>query len=226
MSRLSAAILATTALLFAGGAGCPDNSPDPGTASGTCEPLVLPDPPPEAVGLRLVDNTQWVLQGPEADPWEAQRPADKIPCGEADVLIEELSAEDTWYSVSTANCGYITVSQPLLHDIPACTDVLVHLWQFKFSPPKSTEVGLGYEVIVTIGDPLEDGGEPLLRLAGDRLPGLPEDPTDPNDEPKSTLFYEVVRTQRAYTKGEPVYYHVSNHGQNSWEFLQLRFIQP
>ncbi len=205
--------VALSAVLVMSGLGllaCPGPAVGQTGSDAECAALdVAADAPPLLPsGAHLVDNGSWVLMPEETDPWSTGRDPAKVPCVQADLLVEEVGNDERWMSVNTQNCGYATLSQPLLEDVPDCSTLLVHIWYFKFLAPKETSVG--YEIIVTVGDPLLDGGEPLLRVTGDTLP----------DE--SGLIYEVVQTKRAYSAGEPVYYHVSNHGQNSWEFIQFR----
>lgn len=178
---------------------------DPADTGGPDAPAPIPE------GAYLTSNELWTLTAPEDDPWFAARDMNKVPCSSADLVVEESAGpEEAWLSVRTQNCGYVTVSQPLLHDVEACTALLVHIWYFKFLAPKDVD-GVGFELVVTVGDDVQ---APLFAWSGDQLP------------PESGLVYEVVQTPRRLLAGEMVHYHVSNHGSNSWEFIQLRSFAP
>lgn len=134
----------------------------------------------------LFDPTRWAEASAAEDPFE-DRPA-AVDCGPGGFGLEAGVLE-----VETEICGYLTAAQPLPADLPAgavVTSVVWHL-QLVSDPPATGHVALQI-------------GEHRLFEAHPAIPGpemvYPVEWTVPEDLPAGT----------------PAYFHVHNHGYNSW----------
>ena len=154
------------------------------------------DVPPQT--RSLVDNALWTLVPLESDPWANSSDEDTDPCEELDVGVETLP-DGIWFDIITKNCNYATVSQPLLIDVPAGAEMTVRIWHFAITTTSGT-----YTLAFQVGE--QDN---LLWSSTKDVP------TD------SGLIYATFRTEKALSAGDTLYYHISNHGDNSWSLVEL-----
>ena len=146
----------------------------------------------------LVDNRAWERVEGAADPWHSARPAEAALCGDTDLLVEEWG-EDVWFDLDTQGCAYVTVRQSLLADVPRGADLSVRIWHFKQSAWEGT-FALAY------------------RLGAK---GPPEWSLKKEVPAESSLIEDTWPSSRDYVAGDDVYFHLSNHGENSWSLLEL-----
>jgi hypothetical protein len=118
-----------------------------------------------------------------------------------DAYLAEDSGDGMWFSLETSNCNYMTVSQPLLADVTEDAVIQVRVWHFKITG----SVGKFYHRIAA-GDPPQ-----ILWEVEKAVP----------TESGGLLPFEPVSPKIAVSAGEAVYWHVSNHGQNSWHLIEL-----
>ena len=158
-----------------------------------------PDSAP--VKRALVDNTRWTLLAPAADPFfDSNHPKAK-ECGDVDLDLEVVGP-DTWFEVDTSGCAYATVSQPIEHAIPQGAELFVRIWHFKLTAAEAD-----YRVALAVGE------------GADRTIIYEKKVVAPNT--KSALLFATVKAPRSFAKGSPVYWHISNHGDNSWRFIEF-----
>ena len=154
----------------------------------------------EPITHQLVDNFAWneVALGAE-DPWyvDNQEVADR--CDVDKVKVEELP-EGPWYELVTTKCAYHTARIPLPMDVPAGAEILLRIWHFKMLVAEGP-----FTVVVAVGEPPEVIHEEVIDA--------------PNTE--SGLIHPTFKTSRAWKKGEPIWWHVRNHGDNTWAFIEL-----
>ena len=157
--------------------------------------------PSDPVKRALTDNNQWKLLAPGVDPFfDAAHPKAK-GCGDVDLGIE-MVGPDTWFEVDTSGCAYVTVRQPIGHAIPQGAELFVRIWHFKLlSAPGD------YRVVLAVGE------------GADRTIIYEKKVTAPNA--KSGLLFTTVKSPRSFAKGSPVYWHISNHGDNTWRFIEF-----
>ena len=164
---------------------------------------VVPDagPPPEPVTVSLVDMFEFMLAPNSMDPWYGDgTKADEELCEPSDHGPEKTEDGD-WYDVDTSFCGYLTVSQPLLEDVPAGAELAVDIFH--------NSITEGFE------------GQYLLGVA---MGAAPADVvwTLEIDIPVSQGFITKTWTaEKAYAKGDALYFHISNHGENNWSLIGL-----
>lgn len=158
-------------------------------------------PPPEPVTVSLIDMFEFMLAPTGMDPWYGDgTKADEELCEPSD-HGPETTEDGDWYDVDTSFCGYLTVSQPLLDDVPAGAELVVDIFH--------NNITEGFE------------GQYLLGM------GMGAAPADivwslEIDIPVSQGFITKTWTaQNAYAKGDALYFHISNHGENNWSLLGL-----
>jgi len=151
------------------------------------------EPVDEPSWVELVRGDGWRLVEPARDPYWAQAEG-RVPCREVDFGEEYGGVE-----LSTSYCGYITLSQALLHAVHEGELLELSAWH---SPLISAEPAEG---LIALGL----GGETLWSK---RL-------VIPAEAESWTL---ELRLERGIEAGEPVLFHVSNHGANSYTFYRLR----
>lgn len=153
--------------------------------------------------LQLIDNRKWKQVGPEEDPFWADRPEGAEPCP-AEFVYAEEEAEGWWFSVDTLECNYATASQPSLADVPEGWSLFFRIWHFRIT------LGEGpFTIALYVGDPPE-----LLYSTTRPVPS------------ESGLIFDELVTPRPIAAGEPLYWHIDNHGDNSWSIIELSARPP
>lgn len=148
----------------------------------------------------LVDNLLWEVVAQADDPFYPVDDSEVVPCMPS-AYGSEVEGDDVWFSVTTVDCNYLTVWQPLLVDVPADAQLRVRLWHFTFTAAEGT-----YTHAIAVGDPPDTYWEAELPLPVTESGLLP---------------YDLVPVSRSLSAGEPVYWHLRNHGQNSWHLIEV-----
>ena len=151
--------------------------------------------------IDLVNNEAWVLATKDLDPWyEPGGKGDDELC-EPETYQLEPTPDGDWFEVNTSFCGYVTFQTPLTESVPA-----------------------GAELTVNIGHyPIEDGTGPYLIALGMGDPGSEVWSVEVTPPADPSLLAGTWETSRDFEAGEPVFWHVSNHGDNHWYFMHLRW---
>ncbi|TNF28224.1 MAG: hypothetical protein EP329_18255 [Deltaproteobacteria bacterium] len=147
--------------------------------------------------VALVDHDRWTVASAEDDPWVASRPAEDL-CTDADHYAEDFAGTYSYAIQTGPRCGYVTVVQPSLAGACAGQTLYVWLWHFQLTAPDPGEA----HVAVRIGD---------REVWAATLP-IPSE---------SGLFAEEIPLPADVPAGTPVYYHVDNHGSNSYNLLEV-----
>ena len=110
----------------------------------------------------------------------------------------ELLADVWVYSVQTGNCNWLTVQQPSRNLVRAGDLVRAEIWHFALTAPEAASAWVGLAsadgILVKIREPI----------------------------PQAARLIELEFTaQRDITEDTPIYFHVSNHGANSWHLLNI-----
>jgi hypothetical protein len=143
----------------------------------------------------LVAPAFWQNVDAAMDPFD-DRPS-TMHCAPAAVMAEVLGGEPA-FSVDTGQCDYVTVVQPSRH-AAAIGDVLkVRLWHFDLSAPEPAEA----HAVVMVGE---------LKLLDERIP-IPQ---------SGGLIARQLKLEHALPAGAPVYFHLHNHGANSWSLVEV-----
>jgi hypothetical protein len=159
----------------------------------------------------LVDEQSWTIVGLDDDPFV---PADaetgdgavdgRPVCTDADSFFEVFVGEDSW-TILTRTCGWGTIVQPGLVAVRAGEEMTLRIWFFEHLASFGATAA---HLSVTIGD---------RELWSRELP-LPQT--------ESGLVLERIAAPWDVAVGEPIRWHVDNHGSNSWNFLELSVLEP
>ena len=154
-------------------------------------------PTPESSTGPFVHNYAWATTELRQDPFNTYW-SDHVVCGEDEHGLELLA--DIWaYSIQTGNCNWLTLEQPTLSTIHKGDIVRAEIWHFFLSAlePASARVALA----------TKDG---ILAEAIELIP-----------QPARLMELEFSAV-KSIEKNTPIYFHISNHGTNSWHLLNIQ----
>ena len=149
----------------------------------------------EPTYIPLVDPALWALVPDERDPFFAQRPEGNV------CAPEGLLTEDGRLEIRTGLCNWPTVEQPLLAPV-AATDELEII--FFFGPVLGPEAGEA-AIELRFGDDIIWQKTFVTPSTGGFVP-------------------HYVTPTRAYAAGEPVTFHLHNHGANTWNLASIAIL--
>lgn len=159
----------------------------------------LEAPVREAGTFALVSPRLWVPIGAQVDPFSVLRP-EQPSCPETAYGLEDLG-EEVVFSVDTADCDYIAVSQPSLVGVKAGDLVSMRLWHFALVGPEEAEAKLG----VAFAD----------EIVWREVTPIPF---------PSRLLTPAWRARRDHPAGTPVVFQVTNHGANSYSLIEVSVV--
>lgn len=146
----------------------------------------------------LVAAAEWEIVPADEDPFAANYPSGSVSCGWGDLRLENGGIE-----IDTGACNLVALRQPLMESLPADAQLSLKMW---------------WQTLVSI-EPAT--GDLALALGGTRIwqhqvsiPG-PADAIEP-----------LVRVKRSFEAGTPIYFHLSNHGSNTWNLNQITWRRP
>lgn len=143
----------------------------------------------------LVDSSAWQVMSAIDDPF-GDRPED-ASCPEG-AYMPEFLAEEPVFSVDTGGCTYLTAKQRSLRHVVAGERLVVRVWHFALHAGESAMA----HVAVRIGEKtLLDTSVPIPAAGG--------------------LINIEEAAPESIPEGAPVYFHLHNHGDNSWSFVEL-----
>jgi hypothetical protein len=146
--------------------------------------------------VSLVDPERWTRTTEADDPFDDRLPM--VVCDETATHAEDLGGVLV-YSVDTSFCNYATVQQTSLADVRAGDFVRVRAFHFRLYAREPAEAHIAIRL----------GAEVLWE---ERVP-------IPNDE--SGPLGATFRASADVPRGTDVYFHLHNHGDNSWAFIEL-----
>lgn len=157
----------------------------------------------EPAVVSLIDNTAWSLVGVDVDPFVVDGGPSPDLCPESDIQSED-TPDGVWLDVSTEGCAWATLQQPLLHPVAAGDLVRITVVHFEIlagDTDYTLQVALGpdAEVIWTESVALGAGYE---------------------------VIQATVSPSVAHAQGDPIWYHVSNHGENNWSLAAIDLLVP
>jgi hypothetical protein len=148
------------------------------------------------------DASLWIPVPLADDPFSDQAEGDPVVCQPIH-YGPELEGEVLWFGIDTRDCGYITLRQPLPETLCPGDTVELRLWHFAL-----TDAPFGYRAF----------------LAFDRsTPAWQEEITPPAT---GMTVEGEFRVQKQVERGTPLYFHLSNHGTNSWGLLDIVATRP
>lgn len=137
----------------------------------------------------------WEVLAEEEDPF-GDRPAN-ARCLDTGVRAESLGMERV-LGIDTADCGYVTARQKTLHDIAKGDIVVVRLWHFELTAAEPAEAHAVVQV---------DG----ITFMEERV-AIPQE---------GGLIRAEAQAEREIPAGSVAYFHLHNHGENSWALLEV-----
>ncbi|MFM2421143.1 MAG: hypothetical protein RL385_5866 [Pseudomonadota bacterium] len=152
------------------------------------------------VHVPLISSRKWARVKPELDPF-TDRPT-SVVCEDGATMAEPLSGVDV-FSVDTGTCNYITIGQVTLADIAPGDTLLARIWHFELNAPEPAEAHVAVHI---------DG----VALVDERVP-IPQ---------AGGLIVRQMKAERAIAAGSPVYFHLHNHGANSWAITEVSKLLP
>ena len=150
----------------------------------------------------IVDSTAWVVLSRPDDPFPDRPdpladPPRSVVC-DARSTTPEFLADEPVFSVDTGGCNYVTARQSILSDVEAGDKLVVRVWHFALTASASAVA----HVAVRLGDRvLLDTMVPIASDAG-------------------LIRVEHV-AEESFPLGSNVYFHLHNHGQNSWSLVEI-----
>jgi hypothetical protein len=143
----------------------------------------------------LVVHDSWEIVSAEEDPF-SDRLSDAV-CPDDSHMPELLGAEPV-FSVDTGGCTYITARQPALRGVAKGETLVARVWHFALDAGESAEA----HVALRIGDTtVLDQTVPIPSEGG--------------------LIAASEVAMNAFEAGTPVFFHLHNHGDNSWSLVEL-----
>ena len=176
-----------TLVLLAGLVSCAEPAGDPADRTPGDYPLVTP--------------AAWTATPTASDPF-ATDTTEGSGCPSTTFGAEMFGAEEV-FSVNGAGCAWLTVQQPLAHEVRPGDQLRVRLWNFSLTGPAGSAAHIA----------LHAGDTPLW---GVEVP-IPA---------PSHLYVDTVVVNEALPAGTPVYFHVDNHGSNSYSLFEVTLTVP
>ena len=143
----------------------------------------------------LVLPDSWTRLDVGTDPF-TDRPV-TVDC-RPDGVAAELLADERVLGVDTGFCSYLTAQQATRRAVAAGEVIKVRLWHFELSAPEPAEA---HAVILVDGLSVLDEHIPIPSPGG--------------------LIVRQLRVERDVPVGAPVYFHLHNHGANSWALVEV-----
>ena len=144
----------------------------------------------------LANVFDWTVTAPGEDPF-AELWSDQVRCPDSEHGPENLGG--VWaYSIETGACNWLTIEHPSLSAVRTGDFVRAAGWHFTLSAPEPAFARVG---LATAEGVLVQTMEPI---------------------PQPGRLMELEFTVQApIAEGTPIYFHISNHGANSWHLLEI-----
>jgi hypothetical protein len=147
--------------------------------------------------------TAFVLAEPDAGPF---RPNDgEIPCGNDRARLQPFGAEQAFEVDTVEGCGFATATQPSLQALTTDDELQMRIFYFSQTTFPAAEA----EVAMAIGEDVVFAEQVAIPAVSGLLP---------SDRQRR-------RVAAPAAVGTPVYFHIGNHGDNSWNFLELSVVR-
>jgi len=146
----------------------------------------------------LVNNAMWAEVLLDADPWHTANDPTPDICPTEDITAE-VTPDGTVLEIETTFCAWATLKQPLLFDVPAGAEV----------------------TLVIRHDEIIDGEtDYLLAVAwGPEATEIWSETVEVFAQFNEFTF--TFTAEAAREAGDDVFFHLENHGVNTWNFVSL-----
>jgi len=152
-------------------------------------------PAPVLERRSLIDHHRWQRVSPQQDASE-DRPSE-VRCEQQATIVETL-ADELALEVDTTYCNYLAVHQRTRVPVSAGETLQVRLWHFSLSAAQPAQAHAMLQV----------GG---ARVLDERVP-IPAE---------GGLLTASLQVEQAIPEGAPVYFHLHNHGDNTWALVEV-----
>lgn len=161
-------------------------------------------PPTDDVGEEpvppLVSPSLWTpIEEAADDPLAEHRP-EEVECP-GDATKTEMLDGDLSYAVDTTMCNYLAVSQASLGEVSTGDTVQARIWHFDLTPGVGEESATAHVAILFDGD-----------IAWETDIEIPAD---------GQLLTPEWEADDDYPPGTEIVFHLHNHGDNQWNFIDL-----
>ena len=173
--------------------GCLSKGDSSGGDAPTCKALSKDSDELRYPRVALTDPNGWEKQAAFQDPLADHRPAD-LHCG-----LSAYFVETGYLEVDTMACPYVSVQQGSLHAIHAGDPVEIEVFHYDLTSPEPAQ---GH-VAILFGDDLQ----------WERYIDIPQ---------PANVIDDCFTATRDLKPGEPIVFHLHNHGQNTWALTYLR----
>lgn len=143
----------------------------------------------------LVEPEAWEIVAADEDPFPDRLPDASCPEG---THMPELLGGEPGFSVDTGGCSYLTARQLALRDVVKGETLVARVWHFALSADESAEAHVA------------------LRIADTTV----LDQTVPIPSEGGLIAVELAAAS-AFAAGTPIFFHLHNHGDNSWSLVEL-----
>jgi len=143
----------------------------------------------------LIEPDSWELLSADEDPFPDRLPDANCPDG---THMPELLSGEPVFSVDTGLCSYLTARQPALRDVAKGETLVARVWHFALDANESVEAHVALRIADTT---LLDQTVPIPSAGG--------------------LIAVEVTANSAFAAGTPIFFHLHNHGNNSWSLVEL-----
>ena len=145
----------------------------------------------------FVEVDRWSTTPAPSDPFREYRPAQ--PCALPGYQVE-TAARSPVLEINTDDCGVVTVSQPLQTAVPAQLPLLVNVAHLALSAPDSATATIAFAV-----------GEDIVWQTSRSIPRPPD------------IIIDTFSLPRDASEGTQVFFHIRNHGANSYYLQSLEY---
>lgn len=165
---------------------------------GDASGLLTPEPPVSPVDL--VQHADWRSAGPEPFEFEPHAPSPVICPSEAWRVTGDGALD-----VDTGACNYLALEQPARVDVSPGGVVEMRLAHLQLYDP-TTEISRAHVALAVRGEVVWSREVPI--------------PSAPAVHADDIVLTSGVRV------GDPILFHLHNHGANEWKLLSLRVVAP
>jgi hypothetical protein len=141
----------------------------------------------------LIEHGRWEVVAPEADPFFGEAEGAEV-CGVGDYGVEG-AGDSAYFEVDTTDCNYLTVSQPSLVGIEPGDSLQWTWWHLPLSAQESGEAVIELRI--------------AERTIFTRTISIPA---------AEAVYSPTITADFRVSVGDPVFFHLHNHGANSWRF--------
>ena len=147
----------------------------------------------------LVDPNSWQALDQSRDPYKKNK--DSKLCEKDGDFKTELLGGLKVFAIRTDYCNYLTVGQKSLGSIKKGDEINFRFYHFPLKKPE------GESAFVSVKIESQVIWEKSFKI------------------PVSAKFEKAkVKAEKEYPKGSKIYFHVNNHGQNEYVFVELSLI--